>query len=176
MFTPKTLHCGFIVLCNESKIDLVRYTVKSIRGRYADSPIICVTDNSINSQDLQELKRICPTFQGKNTFSSLINIGFKNAPADWNFVIIAGTTVRQNLDLKMSIFINSEKDILYPVAERKYHFHEATINGLMIHKKTFKSVGEWDTNLDLESAKALWASDAVEKGCKFKAVVGTKLC
>lgn len=175
-YTPKILSFGFIILCAEGNIQHVRITVKSIKGRYQNVPFICVTDETINTEDFKELEKICPTYKAKNTFSSMINLGFKHAFAEWNILVMAGTSVRQNLDLKMSNFVDSEKDILFPVAERKYLFHEGTINGLMIHKKTFHTVGEWDTNLSLETSKLLWASDAIEKGCMFKAIVGAKLC
>ena len=119
---------------------------------------------------------VAPTHVAGTTFSSLINLGFKHAPADWNIVVIAGTTVRAKLDEKFGLFIESDRDILFPVADKKFNFIEGTINGLTIHRHTFEDVGEWDTNLPLDTTKLLWAYEAVRKNCRFKAVVGSKMC
>ena len=77
---------------------------------------------------------------------------------------------------KFSFYIGSEKDILFPVANRKYNFIDGTLNGLFINKKTFKEVGEMNDEGSLEFVKAEWAMSAIEYGCKFKAIIGSKMC
>lgn len=175
IYTRKELKCGFIILYPQHNINLLRSTVRSIQARY-DVPYICVADDTVSDKEMRELKTICPSYRGKKTFSSLINLGFKHAPADWNIVTLAGTTVRGGLDQKFGVFVDSEKDIMFPVAGGKMNFVEGTINGLFIHKKTFKEVGELPDTDSLELAKAVWGVEAIAKGCKFKAIVGSKMC
>lgn len=176
LFAPKDLKCGFIVLCTENNPDLLRYTFRSIQCRYGTPPIIAVADDSAKDQEITEMKTICPTYKGQKTFTSLINLGFDKAETDWNFVLIAGTTMRGSLDLKMSCFVNTEKDILFPISEGKTNFIEATLNGLLINKKTFKAIGDMPEEESLEMSKAEWAMKAIDYGCKFKAIIGAKLC
>ena len=44
------------------------------------------------------------------------------------------------------------------------------------NKKTFKEVGEMNDEGSLEFVKAEWAMSAIEYGCKFKAIIGSKMC
>ena len=137
---------------------------------------ICATDDSAKPRDIKEMKDICPTFKGKNTFSSLINVGMKNAKSEWNFIIFAGSTVRQRLDEIFFVFVDSNKDVLFPIAEHKFDFINGTLNGLLINKQTFKEVGDIEETGGLEFVKTIWACKAVEKGCRFKAISGAKIC
>jgi hypothetical protein len=164
-----------VVLNPESNPSLLRNTVNSIRGKY-DVPVISVTENSVKTQPFKEMNEICPTCKGKDTYTSLINAGMKHPPADWNFIVIAGTYIRHRLDNKYSMFIESEKDILFPIVDRKYEFVEATLNGLLLHKNCLKEVGKMAEVGPYEICKLMWALDAVEKGYKFKAILGAKLC
>lgn len=175
LYARKELKCGFIILCPQPNVNLLRGTIRSIQSRY-DVPYICVADDSVQEKEMRELKAVCPTYRGKKTFSSLINLGFKHAPAEWNILTVAGTIVRAGLDQKFGLFVDSDKDILFPVAGGKMNFVEGTINGLFINRKTFKEVGEFADEPSLEMAKAIWGVQAVEKGCKFKAIVGSKMC
>lgn len=122
------------------------------------------------------MKEVCPTYKGKSTMTSLINVGMRHSTADWVFVVFSGITVRWQMDQKFSYFINSEKDILYPIVDRKYNFLEATLNGLFVNRKVFKEIGEFEEEGELEFVKMIWAEKAMAKGCRFKAVIGTKLC
>lgn len=175
MYISKKINFGFVVLNPESNPSLLKNTVNSIRGKY-DAPIISVTEKSVKAPALKEMNDICPTCKGKETYTSLINAGMKHPPADWNFLIIAGTYVRHRLDNKFSMFIESEKDILYPIVENKYDFVEATINGLLLHKNCLKEVGNMAEIGPYEICKLMWALEATEKGYKFKAILGAKLC
>lgn len=176
MYSHKDLKCGFVILCPEHTVGLLKSTMNSIQCRYPNLPAICVTDNSANNSDIKEMKAICPTFKGKSTFSSLINIGMKNAPAEWNFIICAGVTVNWKMDERFAYFTESEKDILFPIVEKKYNFVDATLNGLFINKKTWKEVGDMDNEGTFEQIKTLWGIRAIEKGVIFKAIAGAKVC
>jgi hypothetical protein len=102
----------------------------------------------------------------------MMNKGLKEAAsAEWNFIIYADGWIKDRLDIKYSYFIESNKDILFPVLKTKsihYNFMSHD-NGMMIHKKAFADIGEFPDGND---SKLLWATTALEKGYKFKGVVG----
>lgn len=176
MFTHKNLNFGFVVLCHNHDTSLVKLTVRTIHRHYGDEvPIICVADNTANTQDMKDLKEICPSYKGKASWSSLINTGMKRAKADWNFIIVAGCTVKRNLDKRFAFFLGSEKDVMFPIAEGHVNFVDSTLNGLFINKKFYKEVGDMATENPLDVCKLMWAADALEKGCTFKAVLGARM-
>ena len=43
-------------------------------------------------------------------------------------------------------------------------------------KRSFKEIGEIADEGKLELIKAEWAMNAIEYGCKFRAIVGSKMC
>ncbi len=176
MYQHKDLDFGFVVLCHNHDTSLVNLTARTIRRNYGDDvPIVCVADSSVNADDMRELKEICPSFKGKDSWSSLINVGMKKAKAEWNFMIVAGCIVRRNLDTRFGFFLESEKDVMFPIAEGKTDFVDGTINGLFINKNFYKEVGDMATDNPLDICKLMWALSAVEKGGKFKAVIGTRI-
>lgn len=176
MYSHKSLKCGFVILCPEHTTGLLKSTVKSIKCRYPKLPMVCATDESATVADIKEMKEICTTYKGKSTFSSLINTGMKHAPAEWNWIVCAGVTVDWKMDYSFSYFTESEKDILFPIVDKKTNFVDATLNGLFINKKTWKEVGEMANVGTFEEIKILWATLAIEKGIKFKAIAGCKIC
>lgn len=176
MYTHQNLDYGFVILSLEHNPRLVSCTTNSIRNRYPDTKYICITEQSVCSNDIRELKHICPTYRGKNTVTSLINSGMKHAPAEWNIFVMAGVTLRNRIPQKYSYFIEDEKDIVFPIADGKTNFIDGTINGLMIHKKTFKEIGPLEDIEDMSNCKAVWAAMALVQGCRFKAIAGCKLC
>lgn len=175
-FALKTLKYCFVILAPEHSKNLINITYNSINYHYPDSSSITVIDSKATKEETAEIKEICPVYKGKDTITSLINVGMRHAPSDWVFLIFSGTIVRQRLNEKFSFYIGSEKDILFPVANRKYNFIDGTLNGLFINKKTFKEVGEMNDEGSLEFVKAEWAMSAIEYGCKFKAIIGSKMC
>ena len=176
LYSHKDLNCGFVILCPEHGVSLLKSSVNSIKSRYPNSTIVCATDNSATADELKEMKLLCPTYKGKNTYSSLINVGMRHATADWNFILMAGVTVRWKLDGKFSYFIESEKDVLFPIFDNKTNFIDATLNGLFINKNTWKEVGEMDEKGEFDHVKAFWAYRAIMCGVKFKAIAGTRMC
>ena len=176
LYSHKDLNCGFVILCSEHAVGLLKSTVNSIKNRYPDIPMVCATDNAATANDLKEMKLICPTYKGKDTFSSLINVGMRHAPAEWNFIVVAGVTVRWKLDEKFAYFIENNKDILFPIVDNKTDFIDATLNGLFINKKTWLEVGEMEDKGNFEHIKANWAYSAMKHGVKFKAIAGTRMC
>ncbi len=177
LYQYKAINCGFVVLCHDRNIKLVKGTCNSIKNHYGPNyPIICSIDSTATEADLEELNKICPTVVGENSYSSLINVGIKNSATKWNIIIFAGAFLRSKLDRKFSFFIESEKDILFPISEGKTNFVDGTLNGLMINKKTFLEVGPFSTTENIDICKLLWSDAAMQKGCKFKAIASSKMC
>jgi hypothetical protein len=176
LYAPKNLNFGFVILCPEHNVTLLQITAKSIKGRYPDSPIVCAVDESATKQDLDAIKQICSVAKGKQTFSSLINAGVAKIKSEWIFFVCAGAIVTSKIIQRFSLFVESEKDVLFPIANNKFYFPEATLNGLFLNKSFFKDIGPWEETGNLEFVKILWALKAIEKGCKFKSISNSKIC
>jgi hypothetical protein len=165
-----------VILCQNHEISLLKTTANSIRSRYPGYSFICCADESANEEDLKKMNEICPTYIAGNTFSSLINQGMKKTPALWNFILCAGVTMRSKLDYKFFKFIKNDKDILFPISNNIPYFVDGTLNGIFVNKNTFKEIGNWINHENLEWVKTLWATEAIRKGCTFKAIANSKIC
>jgi len=176
IYEHKKLNFGFVILCSDRAVKLLQGTANSIRKRYPGVEYICSTDESAKARDIKEMKEICPTFKGKNTFSSLINTGMKNSKVDWNFIVFAGSTIPSKLDLRYFYFVDNDKDILFPIVEGKTDFVSGTLNGVLVNTSTFKSIGNIEIEGSLDFVKTMWACKAIEKGCRFKAIANIKIC
>ncbi len=175
LYQQKNLPCHFVVLCPDFNIGHLKSTLSSIRGSYPSAGITAVVEDRIRLNDLDDARKICQVVKGGQSITGMINAGLKNEGQEWNLVVIAGSWVRGWLLKKMSYFIDSELDILFPVVDRKYTFPEATINGILIHRKSIDLLGPMADNNPIEICKLLWTLEAVEKGCHFKAVVGCQI-
>jgi len=176
LYHHKPLNYGFVILCADNNMGLAKSTVLTIRRNYSGAESVVAVSEKMHKDDVASLRGLCPTFQGKDTITSLINCGMKHAPADWNFIVFAGSYVRPNLDKKFSLFVERNTDILFPIADGKYTFVDGTMNGIFMHRDTFKLVGDMADKNPLEICKLFWSMAATEKGCKFKAIAGTKIC
>jgi len=184
-FHRKKLSFGFVVLSPEHNIGRIQGTVRSIKNYYDNMPINCVVDKDTTTSELKEIKEICPTSKGKGTITSLLNVGIKKGHKEWNIIVIEGAIVRPKLGYRYGSWVEDEKDILFPIVVdynrdgmpiKIYNdFQESTLNGMCIHQKTFKKIGNFTEN-PLEISKRFWALDAISQGCKFKSILGTKMC
>jgi hypothetical protein len=151
LYQYKSIKCGFIVLCSSSNIGQLKSTTNSIKAYYPNSEITVVEGSSS---------------------TSMINKGLKESKCnEWNFIIPAGGWIKSRIDIKYSYFIESNKDILFPVLKTRsinYNFMSHD-NGMMIHKEAFTDIGEFPDGND---SKLIWATTAIEKGYKFKGVIG----
>ena len=180
----KKYQFGFIVLSPEHNIGLLQSTMMSINREYIKADVLCVVGDDTKEKDIENMSKFCPVFKGGKTITSLINTGLKNGWPEWNVMVFAGTQIKRNLTNKIFLFAESDKDVLFPIIidyDRRgvpihiyTEFSEATLNGLTIHKNTFKSVGKFSEN-PIKISKQFWGYDAVEHGCKFKAVLGAKV-
>ncbi|RDJ35645.1 MAG: hypothetical protein DWQ19_12570 [Crenarchaeota archaeon] len=164
----------------------LKSTRNSIWNYYNESvPIVCMASKNAHSSEIKKAKELCPVHKGKDTITSLINAGFKHGHKEWNIVVMEGVWVRKRIDKKYSCFLESEKDIFYsivmdydkqgmPVKIYK-DFWESSLNGLAIHQKTFKEVGELLDIDSLELSRLGWFEKAQSVNCNFKAVLGANL-
>lgn len=178
------LNFGFIILSPEYNFGVLNSTVKSIKYSYGEDRCIAVLPASSHPEDLKEAKKLCPAYMGGDTVTSLINKGMKHGSKEWNIIISEGTIVKHTLHKRYENFVSGEKDVLFPIIVQydiegrpiKIYkdFTDCTLNGLMLHTKTFKKVGPFE-DLDLEKSKTFWAGSALTHGCQFKAVFGIRL-
>lgn len=172
---------GFIVLCPDRTLDGLKNTVRSIKYQ-SETECIAVVPQDTTSQEMKEFKVICPsTYKGKDTITSLVNVGMKRLKHEWGCLVFADSRISLYLDRKFK-FATSEKDVLYPIVEKKAGFVDASFNGVLINKVFFKEVGDFPTHTiqrkdlnDFEMAKLLWGLDAIDKGVVFKGIVGMRV-
>jgi len=177
LYASKTIEYGFVIICPNSNTGQIKTTTNSVKHNYQTDQFICVVPNECHADDLKEINKLGKAIKGGDTITSLINAGMEKAPCNkWNFIVIAGSWIRSLLDRKFSYFIESEKDILFPIVNKQTNFVDGSINGILMHKKAFKEIGSFSNDNPLEICKLMWAMDAIEKGYKFKAVLGAKVC
>lgn len=166
----------FVVLCSDINVAGLRQTVSSVKFEFPDANVFAMVGNKATDEDVDLLGKYCNVHRGGDSITSLINKGIDVSRTDWNFILVAGSSVKGAAFRKYLYFCRSEKDILYPVIDRKISFDEASINGIMVHRSAFDKVGKFVEDLaDLAMAKLLWAYEAIEHGFHFKALVGAKL-
>lgn len=177
---------NFIILSPEPNIGRLKGTIRSIKNNYdPDAKIICSVEKGIKKEEIEEYKSICPTFRSGNTITSLINNGIKNAYEGWNLFVVEGAWIPRNIKNRYLTWIKDEKDILFPIVinyDREGNpvkifstFSECTLNGILVYKKFFIEIGKLSEN-PLKISREFWSFDALEKGAKFKAILGIKIC
>ena len=176
MYTYKKIEFGFVVLCPERNFGGLRATIKTAKSNYPDATFVIVVPEITTQKEIADFQQFAPVVIGKDTYTSLINAGIKESLRDWNFIIFAGCSIRHRLYHKYAYFIEDEKDVMFPIAERKYSFVDGTLNGILIHKNALKEVGDFaEGKVGIEEAKMFWALEAMDKGYKFKALAGAKI-
>lgn len=174
MYEYKNLNYGYVIITPENDPKLVKITASSIKMKQSNASIICVTRHDIDSESEREIKNICACFKGQNTYTSLLTKGMENCPSEWNLYVISGTFFENKIQKKYSYFVESDKDILFPVVNRKINFVEGTLNGILMHRNALKNIGCFLESNSLEKSKTIWSYNAVCSGYRFKAIVGTK--
>jgi hypothetical protein len=177
---------NFIILSPEPNIGRLKGTIRSIKNNYGEqSKMICSIEKSIKKPELEEYKSLCPAFRAGQTITSLINNGIKHAYDGWNMLVIEGAWMPKNIEYRYKKWIENEKDILFPIVvnyDREGNptkifstFADCTINGILINKKFFLSIGNLSEN-PLRISREFWSYSAIEKGAKFKGILGIKIC
>jgi len=164
----------FIILSPDCNPGTLKKTVRTIQEYFPQNQYCCVV--SSEAKDIEEMKKVCPIKIGGRTITSLINEGIEKSKQEWVFILMAGVWLHANSLRKYELFLESDREILYPVVDRKIGFDEATINGILMSKKAFQSIGKFsDQNHSITLVKMIWAIDALALGFKFKALVGARL-
>jgi hypothetical protein len=174
LYKYKDLKYGFIILCPNLNTGHIRNTIGSTDICYPDAKTVVIVPTDCNKEDLESLSKLKKTYKGGKTIASMINAGMKHASIEWNFILFPKGWIKSRIDIKYSYFVESEKDILFPIVNRKLTFDKADINGLFIHKKAFQDIGDFPDMDNLDISKLIWTTNAIEKGYKFKGIVGAK--
>lgn len=175
LYKLKPLDIAFIVLSHDGDSGKVRSTVRSIKRNY-NFPVTVVMSDEAHSEEVARAEALCEVVRGGKTITSLMNAGMDNCKNQWGLMAMSGSHIPRNFDNKFSIFVESDYDILFPVMDRRCNFVDATLNGLMISKVSWDKIGPMASKNNLEICKLFWALGAIEAGCRFKAVVGAKIC
>jgi hypothetical protein len=172
---------GIIVLCPNRNPAALKNSVGGIRHHCLNREVIAAIPTGTPISVSKELKQYCPVYKGKDTITSLVNIGMKRLSNTWGFVIFSGSRVPKFVEKKWN-FATSDKDVLYPIVDMKCNFVDGSFNGVLINKAFFQEVGDFpDVPMekpglnDFEFAKLLWATKALEAGVLFKGIVGMKV-
>jgi len=171
LYKYKNLKYGFVIICADCKIGCIKNTINSITTLYPTAKTVAVLADSCKQEDFDDMAKLKPTYRGGKQLSSMINAGMQHSCDDWNFIIMSKGWLQSRIDIKYSYFIESEKDILFPIINRKLNFIDADLDGIFIHKKSFADIGEFIDTESLEVSKTIWSSSAVEKGYKFKGII-----
>ena len=175
-YKPKDLNFGIIILCPNLNIGHLKNTINSVNVQYPDTKTIVVLPENCDKDTMDTVSRLKKTYKAGRTVASAINCGLKHSPCtDWNFILIAKGWLRNKVDIKYSHFIEDKTDILFSVTSlKKFNFVEENTNLLVINQQAFKNIGEFPDIDNLEISKLIWATRAIQKGYKFKGIVGGK--
>jgi hypothetical protein len=168
MFEPKEVGIEVIVISPEGNENDETITINTMQNLVKKYDFFVM---SPKNQDKKQYKYT--TFFGENSIASLCNEGIKRCRQDWAYIVFAGSKIRKYVDAKLTKYIQSEKDVIFPVVDRKWNFINATINGLLINKHFYIDVGNFKDVNDFQITKLEWADKALNKGAKFKAIVNS---
>lgn len=113
-----------------------------------------------------------PLVKGGNCITSMMDNIVKNLKTEWVYFVFAGTNLRKGVDKKNFIYVETYKDVLFPVVDRIWNFVDGSMNGLLISKQFYREVGDFGSGKNLQVTKLLWAEKAMSIGGRFKGIVG----
>jgi len=114
-----------------------------------------------------------PLIIAQDTITEMFNEGMKRLKKPWIYFVFAGSKMRKNIDSKLSAYITTKKDVLFPVVDRVWNFVDGSMNGIIISKDLIEETGHFISGNDLEFTKLEWADRAINKGAKFKGIVNS---
>lgn len=166
LFAPKTLEMEIGIMSfdgNHNHINITANSVKNLSSNYG----YFILMPSVAKMTHFEHR----TYKCNDKITSLLNEGMKRSTKDWVYFVYSSCRLRPKIDEKLSKFITSDKDILFPVVDRVWNFVDGSMNGILINKNFFNEVGPFVDENDLKITKLEWADRAMSKGGKFKAIV-----
>ena len=174
MQEPKPMNFGCVILCPDRQPRSLTVTMRSLRN-FTDCLCIAIVPKGTSQTIVESMKPLCLTYRGGTTYTSLINQGVgKVKKNDWAIVLFAGTVVRPNFWKKYSVFVEDEKDILFPITAGHTDFVTGSLNGLTMHINAIKLVGKMPEISDINEAKTAWAYNAIAAGYRLKGILGTR--
>lgn len=171
---------GFLILCPDKNVLGLKNTLRSIESHSYERSSICLVGSNTSKEECLDINKLCKAYKGGSTITSLINLGMKSISNEWAFIIFSGSRLPVYIEKKWSSFCKTDKDILFPVVDRKWDFVDGSFNGVLINKKFFSEIGDfpdiekYDIN-DFAFSKLLWAYDALDFGANFKAIIGMNI-
>ena len=172
LLSPDNL--SIVVLCPDCNIGGFKNTANSIKADFPKTPYLGVVPAKSTASEVADMARYGPVAKGGDTITSLMSVGIRECDRDWCLLVTCGSWLRYSTFKKYLTFAKSDKDILYPVIDRKNIFHEASINGILMARKAFDDIGPFVECEDLSESKMFWAAGAIYKGYNFKALIGAR--
>jgi len=173
LYQSSKLDMTIAILAHEKTMADIKRTFDSFANLQFDyKRILCVSEQSEISSPIFDNTVLC---KSGNCMTSLIDAACKIAKTEWLFFVFAGSYMPKNADNKNSKYAQDYKDVVFPVVNRQWNFVDATMNGLLISKQFHEEVGDFGSGNHLDITKLIWADRAIQKGVKFKAIVGAKL-
>jgi hypothetical protein len=166
LFATKTLDMEIAIMSFDGNHKHINFTANSIKILHIDYSYFVLTPSVAQMTHFEHRIYRC-----KDTVTSLLNEGMKRSTKDWVYFVYSSCRLRPKIDEKLSKFITSDKDILFPVVDRVWNFVDGSMNGILINRKFFEEVGPFIDENDLKITKLEWADRAINKGGKFKAIV-----
>ena len=111
--------------------------------------------------------------QSKEKFV-LFDKAITQSTKDWCFIVLSGLHLPKSIIRKFSDFVESEKDIIFPVKNRLWDFLKNPIECLLINKNFYNEIGFFGKENPEDVIKLLWANGAIKLGGTFKSIVGVK--
>lgn len=173
LYQSSKLDMTVVVLAHEKPLSEIKRTFDSLTNlQYDYKRILCVSEKSEINNPIFDNTTLCKT---GDSITTSIDAACKLAKTEWLFFVFAGSYLPKNVDNKNSKYAQDYKDVVFPVVNRHWNFVDATMNGLLISKQFHEEVGDFGSGNQLDITKLIWADKAVQKGVKFKAIVGAKL-
>lgn len=167
---------GFVIICPERNWGGLRASAASVRQACPGADLVSVVPDSATDAEVAEFSTAARTLRGRGTISGLMNVGLGAVRGRWRLVFVAGNTVREPVLRKYDRLLGSDKEVVFPVIDRRWTFDAASINGLLLPGRAVEEVGPFsETEEDLATVKLLWAATAIEKGYGFRALVGVRV-
>lgn len=166
LFATKDIDMEVAILCLDSSSKNIDRTAKSfVNFSKKYNFFVIIPQNSSLSEFYY------PTYKANNCITCMFNEAFDKTKSEWLYFVFSGTSIKKNIDLKLSKYINNINDVIFPVVDRIWNFVDGSMNGILLNRKFFEEVGNFESGNDIKLTKLEWAGRAIAKGAKFKAIV-----
>lgn len=168
LFAPKDLKMTLGILSLDANSNSIQRTINSSKFLTFDcDKVVAIPQETVLSSSLG-----INVINGGNCITSMMDNIVKNIKTEWVYFVFAGTNLRKAVDQKNSMYVESYRDVLFPVVDRIWNFVDGSMNGLLISKQFYQEVGDFGSGKNLQVTKLLWAEKAMAIGGRFKGIVG----